>query len=200
MFIGELQTQKIEILTNEQSPACGFSFVTGAEYIVFASTNQQTNQLWTSKCSRKHELEPGKEDADVSWMRGLAAAPPSATIYGTVLPVLESTGPKPFVTIYLRGPQSRSAVPDQNGKYTFPNLSPGVYTVTAVMPTGFTIEDSRTVTLVEKGCSQIDFRPRYDGHIRGIVTDSDGRPLSDIFMALQRRDFNSATGFTEITR
>ena len=66
MFAGELRTQEIDILTNEQSSACGFSFVTGSEYIVFASTNQQTNELWTSHCTRTHELEPGKEDADVS--------------------------------------------------------------------------------------------------------------------------------------
>jgi hypothetical protein len=102
------------------------------------------------------------------------------------------------VRINLDGSQSRSAVPDQNGRYAFPNLSPGVYTVSAVVPTGFTIDDSRTVTLVEKACSQIDFWPRYDGHIRGVVTDSDGHPLPDIFMALQRRDANFATGFTEI--
>ena len=198
MFAGESRTQEIDILTNEQSSACGFSFVTGAEYIVFASTNQQTNELWTSHCTRTHELEPGKEDADVSWLRGLAALPRVATIYGTVFPVAGSTGPNPLVTIDLRGSQSRSAVPDQNGRYAFPNLSPGDYTVSAVMPTGFAIEDSRSVTLVEKGCSQIDFRPRYDGHIRGVVTDSDGRALPEIFMALQRRDSNSATGFTEI--
>jgi hypothetical protein len=197
MFTGERRTQEIDILTDEQSSACGFSFVTGAEYIVFASTNQQTNEVWTSKCSRTHGLEPGKEDADVSWMRGLAAAPPVATIYGTVFPASDSTGPNPLVTIHLRGSQSRSAVPDQNGRYAFPNLSPGAYTVSAVVPNGFTIDDSRTVTLVEKSCSQIDFRSRYDGHIRGVVTDSDGRGLPDIFMALQRRDANSATGFTE---
>jgi hypothetical protein len=172
--------------------------VTGAEYIVFASTNQQTNELWTSKCSRTHELELGKEDTDVSWLRGLAAAPPVATIYGTVFPPSGSTGPNPPVRINLDGSQSRSAVPDQNGRYAFPNLSPGVYTVSAVVPTGFTIDDSRTVTLVEKACSQIDFWPRYDGHIRGVVTDSDGHPLQDIFMALQRRDANFPTGFTEI--
>jgi Carboxypeptidase regulatory-like domain len=198
MFAGELRTQEIDILTNEQSSVCGFSFVTGAEYIVFASANQQTNELWTSHCTRTHELVPGKEDADVSWLRGLAALPRVATIYGTVFPASGSTGPNPLVTIDLRGSQSRSAVPDQNGRYAFPNLSPGDYTVSAVMPTGFAIEDSRTVTLVEKGCSQIDFRPRYDGHIRGVVTDSDDRPLPDIFMALQRRDSHSATGFTEI--
>jgi tetratricopeptide (TPR) repeat protein len=40
--------------------------------------------------------------------------------------------------------------------------------------------------------------PMPQGHIRGFVTDSDGRPLPDIFMALQRRDSNFATGFTEI--
>jgi len=198
MFTGELRTQEIYILTDEQSSACGFSFVTDAEYIVLASANQQTNELWTSKCSRTHKLELGKEDADVSWLRGRAALPQVATIYGTVFPASASTGPNPLVRIDLRGSQNRSAVPDQNAKYVFPNLSPGVYTVSAVVPTGFTINDSRTVTVVEKACSQLDFWPRYDGHIRGLVTDSDGRPLPDIFMALQRRDSNFATGFIEI--
>lgn len=198
MFTGEPRTQEIDILTNEQSSACGFSFVTDAEYIVFASTNQQTNELWTSHCTHTHELAPGKEDADVSWLRGRAVLPRVAGIYGTVFPASDSTNPNPLVRIDLRGSQSRSAVPDQNGRYVFPNLSPGVYTVSAVVPTGFTINDSRTVTLVEKACSQIDFWPRYDGHIRGVVTDSDGRPLPDIFMALQSRDSNFATGFVEI--
>jgi hypothetical protein len=198
MFTGEPRTQEIDILTNEQSSACGFSFVTGSEYMVFASTNPQTNEPWTSHCTRTHELEPGKEDADVSWLQGRAALPRVATIYGTVFLASDSTGPNPLVRIDLHGSQSRSAVPDQNGRYAFPNLSPGVYTVSAVVPTGFTINDSRTVTLVEKACSQLDFWPRYDGHIRGVVTDSDGRPLPDIFMALQRRDSNFATGFIEI--
>ncbi len=105
MFTGERRTQEIDILTDQQSSRLWF-FLCDRRRIYRLSTNQQTNEAWTSKCSRTHGLEPGKEDADVSWMRGLAAAPPVATIYGTVFPVSDSTGPNPLVTIHLRGSQS----------------------------------------------------------------------------------------------
>jgi|SRR5271155_4386289 len=198
MFRGESQSKEIDILTNEQSSGCGFPFITGAEYLVFTYANANTNELWTSTCSHTHELEPGVEDADLAWMRALATAPKAATIYGTVFPTPNLTGPNPAATIHLSGPERRDAVPDQTGKYSFPNLPSGEYTVSAALPVGFATEAGRTVTVVEKGCSQIDWHVRYDGHIRGIVSDADGRPLPDVFMVLQRRDPNSATGFADI--
>ena len=86
MFRGESQCKEIDILTNDQDSACGFPFATGAaEYLVFSSTNAQTNELWTTTFSHTHELQPGVEDADLAWMRALAAAPKGATIYGSVL-------------------------------------------------------------------------------------------------------------------
>ncbi|MGB9468106.1 MAG: carboxypeptidase regulatory-like domain-containing protein [Candidatus Acidiferrum sp.] len=198
IFRGESQSKEIDILTNEQSSACGFPFVTGAEYLVFTSANEKTNELWTSSCSRTHELEPGVEDADVAWMRALATAPKAVTIYGTVIPTPNSTASNPVATIHLSGPESHNAVPDQTGKYSFPNLPPGEYSISATLPAGFTTDANRTVTVVEKGCAQIDWHVRYDGHIRGIVRDADGRTLPDIFVVLQRRDSNSATGFADI--
>jgi hypothetical protein len=198
MFRGELQSQEIDILTNEQSSACGFPFETGAEYVVFAFTNQGTNELWTSKCSHTHKLAPGKEDVDVSWMRALATAPKGATIYGTLVPTPKPAGANPSAAIHLRGQESRNAIPDENGKYAFSSLSPGEYTVSVALPSGFAADADRTVTLVDKGCSQIDWPARYDGHIRGLVTDADGHPQPGIFTVLQRRDSNSATGFADV--
>jgi Carboxypeptidase regulatory-like domain/Tissue inhibitor of metalloproteinase len=198
MFRGESQSKEIDILTNDQSSACGFPFATGAEYLVFSSANAQSNELWTTTCSHTHELQPGVEDADLAWMRGLTTAPKGATIYGSVLLVPSSTGPRAAATINLSGPESHSAVPDQTGKYSFDNLPPGQYTVSAALPTGLTSEANRSVSLVEKSCSQIDWQVRYDGHIRGIVSDADGHPLPDMFIVLQRRDPNSATAFADV--
>jgi hypothetical protein len=197
MFRGESQSKEIDILTNDQSSACGFPFATGAEYLVFSSANAQSNELWTTTCSHTHELQ-GLEDADLAWMRGLTTAPKGATIYGSVLSVPSSTGPRAAATINLSGPESHSAVPDQTGKYSFDNLPPGQYTVSAALPTGLTSEANRSVSLVEKSCSQIDWQVRYDGHIRGIVSDADGHPLPDMFIVLQRRDPNSATAFADV--
>jgi carboxypeptidase family protein len=194
MFRGEPQAQEIEILTNEQSSACGFPFVDGAEYVIFAHVNSATNDLWTSQCSHTHELEPGKEDMDISWMRALATAPKGATIYGNLIPSPNPAGTNPSATIRLRGLETRNAVADENGKYIFAGLRPGEYRVSAVLPAGFTTDDDRTVIVVDKGCSQVDWPVRFDGRIRGLVTDADGHPLPGIFITLQRRDANSATG------
>ena len=196
MFRGESQSQEIDILTSEQSSACGFPFETGAEYLVFSDTNEKTNELWTSVCSHTHELQPGVED--LTWMRALATTPKAATIYGTVFTNTDSTGTDLAATIHLSGTENHNAVPDQTGKYSFPNLPAGEYTVSASLPTGLTAEANQTVAVVEKSCAQIDWHVRYDGHIRGIVSDADGRPLPDIFMVLQRRDPKSATGFWDI--
>ena len=198
MFRGESQSKEIDILTNDQDSACGFPFAAGAEYLVFSSANAQTNELWTTTCSHTHELQPGVEDVDLAWMRALATAPKGATIYGSVLPVPNSTGAHPAATINLSGPENHNAVPDHTGKYSFANLTSGQYTVSAVLPTGLTSEANRTVSLIEKSCSQIDWHVRYDGHIRGIVSDADGHPLPDMFIVLQRRDPNSATGFADV--
>ena len=168
IFRGESQSKEIDILTNEQSSACGFPFVTGAESLVFTSANEKTNELWTSSCSRTHELEPGVEDADVAWMHALATAPKAVTIYGTVILTPNSTASNPVATIHLSGPESLNAVPDQSGKYSFPNLPPGEYSISATLPAGFTTDANQTVTVVEKGCAQMDWHVRYDGHIGGL--------------------------------
>lgn len=197
MFRGELQSREMDILTNEQSSACGVPFETGGEYIVFTYSNQDSNELWTSICSHTHKLEPGKEDADLSWMRALATAPDGATIYGNLVPSLNPAGHL-SATIRLSGAEARSAAVDEHGKYLFGGLRPGAYTVSASLPAGFAPNEERTVIVGDKACSQVDWPVRYDGHLRGLVTDADGHPLPDIFMVLQRRDPDSATGFADI--
>jgi hypothetical protein len=190
--------REITILTNEQSSACGFSFEEGGEYVVFAFAKQASDELWTSKCSLTHKLEAGKEDTDLTWMRGLLSAPGGATIFGKLVPPrgLESKIPSPWIAIL--GPEVHRAVPDKNGHYAFNGLSPGEYTVSAVMPPGFAAPGERKLTVADKGCAQVDWEVLYDSHIRGRITDAAGHPLQDIAMALKRRDSRMATGFADV--
>jgi Carboxypeptidase regulatory-like domain len=194
---GEPQ-KEITVLTNGQSSACGFAFADASEYVVFTSTNDETNELWTSKCSLTHKLESDRDDLDLSWMRGLATAAPGATLYGSVRLPPGLAGPAAPARISVRGPQALEAASDKTGHYTFNGLSPGEYTVSAVMPSGLTTVAPRTVTVANKGCAQVDWPAYYDSHIRGRVTDTSGHALGEMFMVLQRRDSGFATGFADV--
>jgi hypothetical protein len=196
-FKGDSRTSDIVVLTNEQESACGVPFEDGVEYLVFTYTNQSATELWTSRCSHTHALEPGNEDADVSWLRSLAKSPRGATIFGRLLPPTPD-GSTPTGEINVRGPENREAVANENGTYTFSGLHPGAYSVAATLPPGFATPGQQSVTVLDRGCAQVDWPVRYDGHVRGTVTDASGNPLRDMFLVLQRRDSNSATGFDDV--
>jgi hypothetical protein len=128
-------------------------------------------------------MDADKEDADLAWMRGLAAALPGANVYGRLrLP------PGLTASIQLRGFDKYDAVPDDQGQYTFPAVAPGKYVISATMPSGFTTIEPQTVEVVDKGCAEVNWPIYYDSHIRGRVTDASGRPVPGLPMELQLRD------------
>ena len=196
-FPGALQ-EEITVLTNEQGSACGFPFEEAGEYVVFAFSKEGSGQLWTSKCSITHKLQTGNEDADLTWMRALRSAPSGATIYGSLTPPPGLADANLPATISVRGPEVHEALLGSNRQYTFSGLSPGEYTVSALMAPGFVTADPRKVTVTDTGCAQVDWPVHYDGHIRGRVTDASGKPLDNIYMVLQRRDSHVATGLAQV--
>ncbi len=195
-FHGE-QVQEITIYTNEQSSACGFAFRDGAEYLVFANTNAQTQELWTSHCSLTHEIDPAKEDGDLSWLHGLKDAPPGSSILGSLWLPPKQTPPSQ-IRITLRGPSNRDLTPDEHGKYSANGLTPGTYLVTAALPSGFQSTPPKTVTVLDKGCVQVDWPVRFDSHIRGKVIDAAGTPVPHMFMVLSVHDTNYPNGRRQV--
>ena len=190
--------EEIAVLTNEQGSACGFSFEDASEYVVFAFSKEGSVELWTSKCSLTHKLETGKEDADLTWMRALRSAPSGATIYGSLAPPQGLAGENLSATISIRGPEVHEDVMNGKRRYTFSGLSPGEYTVSALMAPGFVTADPRRVTVADKGCAEVNWPVNYDGHIRGRVSDASGKPLDNIYMVLQRHDSRVATGLAQV--
>ena len=199
MFRGETQTREITIQTPEQSSACGFSFEDGREYLVFTYAGSPGSEPSVNKCSRTHVLDPGVDDPDVSFMRALATAPSGASIFGSLFARTDHPDVIGSGTIRLRGPENHDVAADDKGQYEFAGLAPGKYTVSVAFPPGIAPAEPRTVSLVDKGCAQVDWPILYDGHIRGRIADASGNPLPDIFMMVLRPDNNFTDGLAQIS-
>jgi hypothetical protein len=132
-------------------------------------------------------------------MRALPAAPSAATIFGKLVPPHGLENAVLSARISILGPEVRDTLLDKTGRYAFDGLSPGEYTISAVMPPGFAAAGERKVTVADKGCAEVDWEVLYDSHIRGRVTDAAGHPLKNIFMVLKRRDSRMATGFADVS-
>jgi Carboxypeptidase regulatory-like domain len=187
-------------------------FRKGEEYLIFASLNPATKAIVTGICSGDRLIHDADQDSDLAWLRAYPTAPPTASIFGTVrwgYPVNEIgsvTGDVPSTTINIAGEKSFKASITAGQSYKFKDLLPGNYTLTAIVPEGFTASATDTdsfgypekspivETVAAKGCSEIDWWIRYEIHIRGAVTDSEGNPVSEAPVGLLRRS-QTRTGF-----
>jgi hypothetical protein len=155
------RVQLRSINTHQQSSACGFPFKDGLEYLVFASSDKDGN-LVVSTCSGTHQVDRSGQDANITgqdagitWMRQYPTASPTATIFGGLSRLEDFANPR--LDIRIRGPENRDLTTGPDGRYSAAGLPPGTYTVSASVPAGFGTGNSRTVTIAEKGCQQIDW-------------------------------------------
>jgi hypothetical protein len=188
-FRGATQSREITVQTAEQGSACGFEFEIGREYLVYSQEVKGSEEVFTSHCSRTHLIEPGTDDPDVIFLRGIPTMPNGGTISGTVHVHPDQPTLSPAGTIKIRGPANRDVVPDEEGKYEVAGLPPGKYTVTAVFPPGIaqTPDDlgtTRTAELIDKSCVESNYFIVSDGHVRGTITDFNGKPMGEVYVVL----------------
>lgn len=180
---------EVVVATSDRGGMCGVDFSVAATYVVYASENPRSHLWWTGICTRTHMVADPARDEDLQWFHALASAPGTGTIYGKVRDFIgrngDSTGrvaPLPRTQITLSGPGSRTAIANDAGDFRLEGLTPGKYTVEASPPPGFAAIQSASVSIEPKGCAQVDFETRLDGHIRGHVYFSDGQVAAGIFM------------------
>lgn len=122
--------------------------------------------------STSFELK-GMEEADVN-LSLTPAAPPAATVYGTVT---DGTNPLPNATVKLfdgHGVPFQHTITDADGAYTFSDVPVGTYSVGAVL-TGYTMSSTVGVTLVQGSSIEVALVCRADatlslGAIAGVLT------------------------------
>ncbi len=77
---------------------------------------------------------------------------------------------------------------DADGKYRVDGLPPGKYTVSAVAPQRYADFGGRKVEVQDRGCAEVNFSTRIDGHISGHVYYSDGTPAAGVYLTAKRAD------------
>jgi hypothetical protein len=154
-------------------------FVEGKEYIVYTFPDPGLRTAQTSFRGSMHLIDDPDQDSDLAWLRACPAAPPTSNIFGKVTMGYGVTD-IPSIKITLSGQEILTAYTTEDHSYTFTDLQPGTYTVTAFLPAGYVTLGSNTapVAAAAKGCSEVDWAIRLDTHIKGTVTDSLGNPVS----------------------
>jgi protocatechuate 3,4-dioxygenase beta subunit len=175
------------IHTADQGSACGFGFESGHDYLVYGYTTPN-GDFGTNHCTRTHEVTNRADDADIQWIEALPKAPVGASIFGRIesrrLNALggSDTDSVPGIAVSVAGPESKTVSSDVDGKFRVDGLVPGKYTVSAAAPRQYAAFSDRTVTVNDRGCGEVDFSTRLDGHIRGHAYLFDGTPAAGIYL------------------
>jgi 5-hydroxyisourate hydrolase-like protein (transthyretin family) len=183
--------REVDVFTNN-SAAHGYWFESGGVYIVYAyEYPKDSGKLYTSGCSRTQKYS--ESSPDIAYAKSLARATPGAMIFGVVTHEREgadrnSLDPLANIRVIVTGKDKQvEATTDDEGRYKTPSLPAGEYTVRAEPPQGMS-EQERKVTVADRECAEVSFRPRWDGRLSGIVYDAEGRPVTGVGVYLLKTE------------
>ena len=186
------QSAEVDVFTGAGGGDCGFGFVQGARYLIYAY-QEPNGRLSTGICSRTTLVSKATEDLE--YLRGPARDPAVfGRIFGRVereVPVAGIDGPpdrSPYPAARITvtgGGRSYRATSGADGRYEV-RVPPGEYQVTADVAEGWyaTAGFSKAEVLDTRGCVQSDVFVRPDGRLFGRVEDGDGRALGGLSMEL----------------
>jgi hypothetical protein len=152
---------EVELTTGLGGGDCGFGFVKGQQYLVYAS--ERRGKLSTGICSRTRDIS--RAAVDLNYIRGLAKAKPGATIIGKVIrrQPKENGGyenlPLAGVKIIINGEPMRELESDVNGQFRIEGLPAGSYEVKVLAPKELQVAGTteQKVTVTERGCAIVNF-------------------------------------------
>jgi hypothetical protein len=174
---------------------CGYPFVPGNSYLVYASMN--SGHLYTGTCT---ETRPRvMVEGVLSELRALRDHARADDVFGTVVAAPKGvrfedlTGAEPLAGVPVRatasGGASFSTMTNDRGVYVFPALPAGTNKIEADLPAGFARPAPPYVAEVNPGglACRVDTFARPDGRIAGTVVDFAGRPVAG-FVTIEPAD------------
>jgi hypothetical protein len=180
-------TKEAEVATSLGGDNCGYPFVNGASYLVYAYLDKKDDRLYTSSCTRTKRVANASED--LQYLRGLASASRTVTISGKVQRHLSYAGYEaqayvPMVGMLLSvegADQTKEVRTDGSGSFEITGLKPGSLTLKLHLPDELTAYRSERVLEFEGGgCASELFYVGDNGRISGRVLDAEGNPVSGL--------------------
>lgn len=184
------QGATVEVRTGAGSSDCGYNFVAGQHYLVYANTNAD-GQLATSICSATKPLE--KAAADVEFFHALAQAPDESAVYGSVVFTSRDLRTDDYrqekvegVKVLIEGDGLRRELStDREGKFQLEHLPAGTYTIKPTLPehtTGYVSD--HPLTLRAQQCAEVSYYLTWAGQIDGRILDERGEPQPGVTVNL----------------
>lgn len=185
---------KVEVVTNNNTAACGYPFVQGETYVVYGRKGSD-GKFQEALCGPTVLLKEAQRDLE--YVAQIEAGKSGTMIYGSVQedrqPTLEDKrtfDPVGNVEVTAKGQDSKkvyTARTDQRGFYTIPEVVPDIYQLTAALPRGMR-EVNRTNVWNEKfasvrldgsRCGSGSFVVTRQGSISGKVTNFKSDAISN---------------------
>lgn len=190
-FLG-VEGTEVEVATGMGGGDCGYGFVTGQRYLVYAYRSDKSDRPSTSICTNTKPYE--QADEDLQFLGNLRSLAHGATLYGEVKRQLQyvktgdskTVGAMTDIALIVEGEGERKEIrTDEQGRYRLNGLSPGKYEVTLLLPDELTAyEPKREVTIADRGCSAVNYFVADNGRISGRVFDAEGQPAAKLLIAL----------------
>jgi Tissue inhibitor of metalloproteinase len=177
----------VEVVTADNSAACGYQFKPGRRYLVFASKRPDDGRWSVSLCSGTREFDGTGDSA--AFLASLSQPPSGGRIFGSVRAFERRFDPansaveRPVdaVVRLLSGGSERRAVA-ANGRFEFAGLEAQRYRLELELPDGFiTNAAGRDVEIANpQACAEEDYRLTSAGRIIGHLLTANGRPAAGV--------------------
>lgn len=181
-----VEGKSVELLTGMGGGDCGYNFVSGERYLVYAYRSPRG--LIATICSRTRLLKDAAED--IAYIRNLPPAGTGATIKGNVTQISQpfeqdaerhTSKPLGDVVVKITGDGiARDVRTDTEGAFQISGLPAGNYKVRLDLPRSSDDESFTEidVKVVDRGCADLPFNVHLNGRIGGRVLSPDDQPLA----------------------
>ena len=194
-----------EITTSDDGYMCdNFPFKLGESYLIYGSDVVENTQniVKVGLCSGTRLLS--NADEHLRFLRPLREGRTFSTVYGKVERHEKLAGvPNPTIAgikvrllpdnTYRKPTKKEKFVEvwtDENGTYSFDDISPGVYQLKIDLPSGLWTPEQRNLTVGIPSCQNRYFGVLTDGRISGKVFNFDGTPARLVYLIARMLDKN----------